>query len=740
MLNEIWRVWQALEDAGIDLDLPHPLVKPLPLSEKNLFRVRLSELGHVVSVEEVTADERTGIRRIVQTSDGSFPVIKVNQPFLNLPAESTIWKELLRSKNEIEKLKLLDLAYADATRKTWADAGWKWSNSLEKAALIIEKLCGDEAAARIASVAACFQTALESQDRFISEIGKITLDGLRTGRITSLKTAQELLVGKGKDNRGRDKKISALLVLELDDGLSLHQKSLWKRVADVLPTNLSATQRDHKHRAAFSAFGGSGSLLEEPFPQVKLPVLGSYFPLLSMASDADKAKCNKRYGLTEYTVCAVTSAQSRRMAGALEWLVTRNEGTTWRGVASGKFEMDARTHKKREKRDLLIVFVDDKPDLDAKTASYFGSGGEITQAKFEVDSKAVCDALDAVVRERPRSKLNLFLIRKASDGQAQIAMAETLSVKGVLEAAKRWERAVMENTPFVRLYLQPGKTPDNKEIPEVRDARPLAPHPDQVVRLLSYQWVRDGSSPSDAEGRPQKANQAIVGPGLGEVLALMLRMEGKWGPVARTMLDLLIRRVGPLLVGLFGAQHAYGPRQARGKEEPIFDYPRGSRESALRAVALLGILLDAFESRKENYMKEAAYHVGQVLALTDTLHKDYCTVVRGELPNSLIGTSLMRRALDNPAGALADLSERMIEYVRWAKVAQISQEWLQDDQRRIAVNEARKKLRQYQPIADELRSCILPTECNDVMKAQLLLGFLASPPAEQQTEDRKEKM
>ena len=138
-------------------------------------------------------------------------------------------------------------------------------------------------------------------------------------------------------------------------------------------------------------------------------------------------------------------------------------------------------------------------------------------------------------------------------------------------------------------------------------------------------------------------------------------------------------------------------------------------------------------------MKDAPYQVGQVLALADTLHKAYCIVVRkGQLPNSLIGTSLMRRALDNPAGALADLSERIVEYVRWAKVAQISQEWPQDDQRIIAVNEARKRLRQFQPLAAKLSTCNLPTESNDMMKAQLLLGFMASLTIEEQNDQGKE--
>ena len=90
----------------------------------------------------------------------------------------------------------------------------------------------------------------------------------------------------------------------------------------------------------------------------------------------------------------------------------------------------------------------------------------------------------------------------------------------------------------------------------------------------------------------------------------------------------------------------------------------------MRAVAILGILLDALNCRKELYMNNAPYEVGQILALADTLHKDYCTIVRnGSLPSVLIGTSLMRRAFDNPTAALADLTERIIEYLRWAKTA-----------------------------------------------------------------------
>jgi hypothetical protein len=230
----------------------------------------------------------------------------------------------------------------------------------------------------------------------------------------------------------------------------------------------------------------------------------------------------------------------------------------------------------------------------------------------------------------------------------------------------------------------------------------------------------------------------VVGPGLGEVLHLMLRTEGRWEPAARRMLDMLVQRLTPLLIGVFGAQHAYGPRKAQNKPEPLFDYPRSSREAALRTIAVAAILLDALGEQKERYMNNAPFQVGQMLALADTLHKDYCTVVRkGQLPNSLIGTALMRRGLDNPAAAIADLGERMMEYVRWAKTVDTPQ-GDDNEQQRIAVNEARKKLRQYQPLAAALAAADLPTEVDDVQKAQILLGFLASPPEDDSQQNGKD--
>ncbi len=349
MLNEAWQVLQALERVGIKLKAPHPLIQPLPTAEKNVLRVRLNETGSVVSVEDVSSEERLGIKRIVKTSDGSFPVVKVNRPFLVTPSSSAIWDKLNKVRQDQGRINLVTEAVAEGSYNSWTDAGWKWSDSLDKADVLIDKLNDNEQGAAMKSLAIRFKKALQSETRFIADITTTVVRELRTGNLGAIKTVQELLIGKGKDNREKDKKISVLLILELDDAKSVHRDRLWEIVSETLPTNLAATQRDYRHYAATSAFGGEDTLLEEPFSAVKLPVLGARFPLISMASSADKAKCNKRYGLTEYTVCPITSGQSRRMAGALEWLITRKKGTTWQGMPSGRFEVDPKERTKRRK-------------------------------------------------------------------------------------------------------------------------------------------------------------------------------------------------------------------------------------------------------------------------------------------------------------------------------------------------------------------------------------------------------
>jgi hypothetical protein len=106
-------------------------------------------------------------------------------------------------------------------------------------------------------------------------------------------------------------------------------------------------------------------------------------------------------------------------------------------------------------------------------------------------------------------------------------------------------------------------------------------------------------------------------------------------------------------------------------------------------------------------METNAYLIGRLLSLADRLHRDYCDRERkGEYPPQLLGNALMATALENPMAGLARLADRLPLYYRGVHASD--------------------------PLRDELGNIersmdkgALPVRCNDLEKAQMLLGYLA---------------
>ena len=118
-------------------------------------------------------------------------------------------------------------------------------------------------------------------------------------------------------------------------------------------------------------------------------------------------------------------------------------------------------------------------------------------------------------------------------------------------------------------------------------------------------------------------------------------------------------------------------------------------------------------------MHSAPFMVGRMLALADTLHKEYCRHVRKkEVPPQLIGNALMSTAVDNPERGLARLRERLMIYQAWATK-------VQGDEYRLA----KWTLGQMGLVSRELARLALPDRTDDADKAQMLLGYLARPEA-----------
>lgn len=717
MLSETYLLWQALDRTGVDLDHGHPRVKSPGRTSGPCLRVRLDENGKTKDVEVVTRDEWPGLWTVREGNQNSFPVVRISQPLVDVDRKSEIWKALgfdeqgkRKKPPDLKKrLSVVEKAFKEIPHHFTEKSAHDWKRLTFKAEEFLRYAKDPKDNSFVLrTFAERFQKAAADPRQLLEEIVSRSLQSLRDARLDAIDAVELLLVGKGPpDKQGERSAFTVQLAFDIGDERSfkwqLYSNEIRQQVRSILPID-QETREDgggskDNHPGRDCAYSGEARLRIGRFPKVNLPVLKKEFPLVSMFSEAG---CNERYGLTDSFVVPVGENAALRMQDALTWIVHPDrQGKTWRSVANGKF--DTINGRKKESYDLLIVYVDGKPNIDANVADFFGVDDRSERKQFEVDAAAVCRALDGVVKQHPGSKLNLFLLRKASEGQAHVAVADTVLVEDILNAAQQWQRAAT-NIPVVTLPLLGAKGE------RVIQGQPRAPYPDEIVRLCSEQWVDSGRRSNRAEGV-----------GLGDVLDLMLRRPGKWERVTYRMLDLVIRRLGPLLIGVSGAIHSGDPKRWD-------DYPSRSREIALIASSTLGILLYAIGHEKEIYMSGPAFLVGRLLSLADTLHREYCQHVRGgEIPPQLIGNGLMTAAADNPRDAVDRLRERMMIYKAWA-------DKVNGDNYRLA----KWAVGQMGPVCQELSDSELPVETNQAFRAELFLGYMARQGGERKSENQTE--
>jgi len=139
-------------------------------------------------------------------------------------------------------------------------------------------------------------------------------------------------------------------------------------------------------------------------------------------------------------------------------------------------------------------------------------------------------------------------------------------------------------------------------------------------------------------------------------------------------------------------------------------------------------------------MNEAAFKLGQLLAVADVVHVGYCMDVRGgHVPPTLLGNSVLAVAQADPTRALALLCRRWKPYAAWAKkpAAWDNGEALKKTNVSggIAVQKAVSHARRADELALSLHD-LLPSIADDMFRAELLLGYLTGLPAKGKGETR----
>ena len=147
-------------------------------------------------------------------------------------------------------------------------------------------------------------------------------------------------------------------------------------------------------------------------------------------------------------------------------------------------------------------------------------------------------------------------------------------------------------------------------------------------------------------------------------------------------------------------------------------------------LSLTGMYLSWTNNRKEEYMNDYPYLLGQLLQVSDCLHELYCVVVRNnEKPSELVGGSLFVSASEFPKQSLAQLAKRMMPYVNWAKTHRTAKISGNPETGEKSGPDAGYYLYIYRQIADKLQLAFTEQDrFSDAEKAQLFIGYLASFP------------
>lgn len=672
MLSEAYEAAKSLERAGIVPEATSGDVKIPGVSSGVRAFVRLNPEGDITSLRVVEPDDEAGLWTIMEGNHNSFPVVRLKRPLVALPSEHAIWPALaqaVRSKNPDPALSAALLAHVDPEAAEVPDDKL-WLRLRDVKAPVVQARAG-EAIADVAELCTRFIRATPDPEIFFRHLARAVLSELRLGKDDLARYARELLVGK-EPNRGKAE-ASVQLAFDLDGSITIYRKDQRIAMSAARDRRPLATAISH---CAYS--GGCQDPQDEAFPKIRVPVLGFDYPLLSMFSDAG---CNVRYGLTDEQVLPISATVVQSAHRALSHLLgPENENKVWRAIASGQLER--KSGKTFDKRDLLVAYV----ATGAAPVNPSLLIGIPAKHDYAAETEPILRALQGIASKSPSSRLNVFVLRAVTKGQAQAVYAERPLVSEVFVGAEAWQRG-QQNRP--QTILDSRTKPSRMTSPE------------EAVRILSYVWKQSGT---DAHRK--------TGISLGQALDLLLRRSGRDDDAAKEMLALIITRGTPLLrsVGTELRQHL--------PPGPVRSYIY----IAQRLVNLIALCLHHFNVSQDQIMKEPAYLIGRLLALADTLHIQYCVAVRGgALPPTLIGNALLGTALDSPVSALATLADRLRIYIGWAETATFSQ----DESKVKAIRIAGWTLKQFANVEAQLNGQVPEGRSTDLMKAQMLLGYIA---------------
>lgn len=730
MLNELLMVERGVLQAGIKMSLRHPDVKEA--AKKPTLQIFLDPHGHVARIRVISSSrlEERRLWKLVEGQKNSFPFIQP-KPLLKNEAIQHWKQHLSKRPSDSEKRELLlELASDSNVRSVelgeWVSAGMmkalhdrrRYLIELEQSDIVVLPTTIDR------FLLACDKGIGGDPSKLTLEITHQIIEELKLSTNSDLLAAAiALCVDTGTK--------SGALYFDSEGSFQIDMTD--ERVSDQLCQHLRKIDLDCMARKGVcSVTGEDGVLVSGNFSQPNLPIIGQSF----LFARNEAIPSATRYGKKSSASIPVGYMTDIKLRAAVEALCSSERyGKTWRAIPG----------EAPKQSDLLLAFVDEAIDAPAVALLAGNDEEDLSEeepnstadavnsvAAFEKRTERLIEAVQAKIKADLRNTpVHLIVIRKVDTANRKVVYASTPTVADLYKAATTWV-AGERNVPSWLTLPIPRKG-ENKP-------RPMEPSHVAPLGLIAF------SKKVFIRGRTE--SKEVVGLPAAETLNFFLDPVGDGNLSARRRVSRVLRLVlNRRLTLVTGMAHAL----RRG-----FDFARDyDCSEVLRTITLLGLVLHKLDRKKEVYMNETAFKLGQLLAAADVVHAGYCADIRGgAVPPSLLGNQVFTLAQSSPAKALGILCRRWKPYDGWAKKtardldraeALIASKQKGDQQRGWDIKKAMRHAREMGPLAAELAQSLEGCRVDDTFLAELLLGYIAGLPKAQiedvyvQNPNQKEK-
>lgn len=685
MINELYRLTEALEQANIETERTHPKYKLIPKVTKKAPCVHIVfDGGHIYKVENIEKEMAAQIRKY-GSNQGTFPALNLAPLYrLGDETEKKMVSDLIEGKSTGYDIEII---HEFCRTNNW---GGKFRNKYRISMQDIPR-----------ELAGLFQKNEIKFPAFDDLIGEIQFFAdpellhaeLAQAAFTMLEQkkgialALQILFYPEKAEKSVEEDYGTLsVVLDcrklMNQGVSVAAASF----TSMMNQKLLETDTGEKQETAgkeMDAFGQAFVPVEEPMPTVKL---GAGFEV-SLRTMFRGQPCQSRYGRIENATYPISKEMRFKMQSALAWMsAAEHKEITW--ISTDKDEaLFAYPETLRENMYSMVCFCrrrsmpDDKADGTAKDKIS-------KKSEFESAAKEFINELCKTKQpgtDPMAERIQYFVLRKLDKARTKVVYTYNTSPAQIEHCSEQWSLGC-------------------RNLPRFFFGQPATLFPLEVSNILNQIWRQDGKLSTDKfKPIPRYHGMQLL---FGEEL-----------PAVRRDLFILMNNVtnlGPYLGKSKIARVGYNSSQI------LF------LRQTQNVLALMGLLLYQLGIRKENYMQEFPYLFGQMLKVSDDLHEMYCKVVRGnDVPNALAGSGLYVAGAEQPYKTLAVLGQRMIPYIEWAKSYRGKGILKKDEESW----RAGWYLSLYEKIATKLYAVWgNKTRFNEEEKAQYFTGYLAEYP------------